>query len=149
MSSKRQDAITELLARLAGIQAVNGYQTNAGLKIFENETPALGPDDEPVALALMIQDDRPGYQGERVQIALPVRIEGHASISTDGPWLAAEAVVADIKKAVETDHDLSRTLIDRGLERGTTALLKRADGSTTVGFAVEYVLNFSEPWGAP
>lgn len=145
--SKRQLALTELQERLEGIASAAGYQTDAGALIFIGEAPALGESDPTEALAIVIQPDEPGFQGEKVAITLPIEV--WALAKTTEPWATVEAVIADIKKAVETDHDLGGTLLPRGLERGPTQTLAREDGQQYVGAAVAYRLRYAESWGAP
>lgn len=145
--SKRQLALTELQTRLQNILVAKGYQTDAGDMIFIGEAPALGENDPTEALAIVIQPDEPGHQGEKVAITLPVEV--WALAKTTEPWATVEAVIADIKRAVETDRDLGGTLLARGLERGSTQTLAREDGQQYVGAAVAYRLRYAESWGAP
>jgi hypothetical protein len=76
-----------------------------------------------------------------------VEIQAHSKSGTATPWATVEAVLADIKTAVEQDHDLAGTLNHNGLERGTTRVVKREPGSTTVGTGVEYRLQYAESLG--
>lgn len=145
--SKRQLALTELQTRLQNITVAKGYQTDAGDLIFIGEAPALGESDPTEALAIVIQPDEPGFQGEKVVIRLPVEV--WAIAKTTEPWGTVEAVVADIKTAIETDRDLAGTLLPRGLERGVTQALQREDGQQYVGASVAYRLVYAEEWGAP
>ena len=68
---------------------------------------------------------------------------------TESPWSTVEAIVADIKKAIETDQDLAGTLLPRGLTRGKTRPFDRESGGEFVGAGVEYRLLYAEEWGAP
>jgi len=147
--SNRQAALAALRTRLEQILVANDFQTDAGKRVFFAEAPTLGPDDEPAAIAIFPQEDQPGYQGEQVAIVLPVRVEANVRADSENPGATVEAVIADIKKAVELDHDLGRTVSQRGLERGTTAPFDREEGSAFVGAAVTYLLRFPEVWGRP
>lgn len=145
--SRRQLALQELQNRVAGISTDAGFQTDAGGQVFIGEAPTLGPDDLDAAIAIVIRPDEPGFQGEQAVIRLPVELQAIAK--TTEPWATVEAVIADIKRAVETDHDLGGTLLARGLERGITQPLDREDGSEFIGASVGYRLVYKETWGAP
>jgi len=146
--SNRGDALTVLVARLAEITAANGYSSDAGLKLFIGEQPVMGPSDPEASIAVVVRPDEPGYQGENVDIILPVGLQAIVK-STAGAWVTIENTIADIKRAVETDHDLGGTLKPRGLVRGVTRPLDRESGSEYVGAEVEYRLNYGERWGQP
>ena len=147
--SARQQALATLRTRVQGILVAEGFQTNAGGLVFLAEKPHLGPDDPGEAIAIEVLPDEPGHQGEKVALTLPIAVQAIVKADLDDPGMTVEAVIADIKNAVETDHDLGGTLLPRGLERGVTAQLDREDGSTFVGAAVGYRLRFTEDWGAP
>ena len=147
--SARQQALAVLIARLEGISTGAGFQTDVGQRVFVMEAPTLGPDDPESAIALVIGEDEPGYQGENVVVRLPVQVQAHAPANLEDPWGSVEAIIADIKKAVETDHDLGGTLVKRGLERASTSPLAREEGSQYVGAGVAYRLVMREGWGTP
>lgn len=150
MSSKREDVIRALRDRIALISVTNGYNTNAGQKIFLGETPTLGPNDPAAALALVVGTDESGYQGENVVSNLPVEVQAIVKADVSDPLLMIEAVIADIKRAVELpDRTFGGLLINRGLKRGSTRPFEREAGSEYVGAAVEYVATLAEGWGAP
>ena len=146
-TSNRQRALTVLQDRLAGISMAAGYQTDAGQCIFIGEAPLLGESDPDAAIVISIQPDEPGFQGEKVAISLPVSVQAIAK--AEQPWATIEAVLADIKTAVETDRDLDGTLLRRGLERGSTQTIDRDEGSTYIGASILYRLRYAESWGAP
>lgn len=147
--STRETAIDEMRTRLRNILVANGYNTDVGQVVMLGEQPEFGPDDPDAVVALIVGDDVPGYQGEHVVVMLPVEAQAIVKADVDDPWTTVEAVIADIKKAVETDRDLGGSLVRRGLERGTTRPFDRESGSTFVGAGVEYRLQFKELWGAP
>lgn len=148
--SKRQDILAELLTRLEQITTDNGFQTDAGNTVFIGLVPALGPDDPTTALAVILDADaNPGHQGENIVIRLPLKIHALIQVNTENPYERVEAILADIKKAIETDHNLSGILSPRGLERGVTQCAYREQGSEFGGGYVEYRLVFLEQWGNP
>jgi hypothetical protein len=153
--SVRSEAITEIRARLTRIRTANGFLTEVGQQLFVGERPTLGPGDPVATIALQILEDEVGHQGEHIVSVVPVTAEAIVQADADDPWSTVEAVIADIKKAIETDlsgnrdYDLSGKLVRHGLERGPTAPLDREEGSVFVGAGVTYRLMLRERWGAP
>ena len=149
--SVRSDALTELRTRLATILESGGFNSDAGAVIFIGETPVAGPGDPDASLAIVVGEDSPGFQGEHVVVDLPVDVQVIVKASTDtwGSWLTVEDIIADVKTAIEIDHDLDGTLIRRGLERGSVTPHDRDSGSEFVGASVRYILKMAETWGAP
>lgn len=147
--STRSAALAELRDRVEDILKAGGYETDAGALVFLGEQPTLGPSDPAAAIAIMPLEDTTGYQGVNVDITLPVDVQAIVKADVDDPWVTVEAIIGDIKKAVETDHDLDGMLKPRGLERGSVRPLDREPGSEYVGAAVQYRLRMVEGWGKP
>jgi xanthine dehydrogenase iron-sulfur cluster and FAD-binding subunit A len=148
--SKRRLVVAELVRRLERITVGNGFNTDAGRTIFLGETPTLGADDPTSVLAVMIRDEELGHQGENVVVRLPLDVQALVKVSAEGPFVVLEAVIEDLKRAVEeADRTLGGLLVRRGLVRGPVRALEREQGSEYIGAAVEYVAAFAEEWGAP
>ena len=147
--STRETAIGEMRTRLENILVASGFNTDVGQVVMLGEQPVFGADDPTAVVSLIVGQDSAGYQGEHVVVELPVEAQAIVKADVDDPWTTVEAVIADIKKAVETDRDLGGALIRRGLERGATRPFDRESGSEFVGAGVEYRLKFKELWGAP
>lgn len=147
--SQRQKAIATLRTRVRNIRTGLGFQTNVGETVILGERPALGDSDPDAAVVMVVGEDDITHQAEDVTTWVPVGIQALAKASIDDPWMTVEAVIADIKQAVEIDHDLGGTLPRRGLERVSVAPLDREEGSTFVGAVVAYRLLTKEKWGAP
>lgn len=152
--SVRQAALALLVSRVELISVANGYQTNAGEHVSVGETVTLGPDDPEASIAVLIAPDAPGHQMENVVVELPLEVaavvrEGSAVLTEFGrySWFTVEAIVADIKRAVEQDRNLGGTVIE--LKRGPVRPFDREAGSEFVGAGVEYVLKYVERWGQP
>lgn len=146
---KRQAILEALRDRLEAITTANGFRTNAGQTVCLGETPALGPDDATVAIAIVVGDDEPRFQGEHVFVSLPIGVQALAQADLDDPYLAIEAVLGDIKEAVELEDRTLGGLVPRSIDRGSTRTLEREPGSTTVGVELEYSAPYTEVWGAP
>lgn len=149
MASRRQLILEAIRTRLEAIQIDDGFQTNAGSQLFMGEAPTLGEDDPDVAIAIVVGDDNPSYQGEQTMLAMPVMVQAIAKADLDDPYVAAEAVLADIKKAVELADRTLDGLVRRQIQRGATRTLPREPGSTTVGIGITYVAPYTELWGTP
>ena len=149
MASRRQQVLAALVARVQAITVDDGFNTDAGTAVYLGETPMLGPDDPLVAIALIVGDDDPGYQGEHVFVKLPIEIQGVAFADQTDSWMAVEAVIEDIKRAVELEDRSLGKLLRSELERGPTRTLRREPGSSTVGAGVTYLAPIAEKWGTP
>ncbi len=155
---KRRAAIAVVLARLAAITKAAGYSCDAGNKIVIGERPVFGPDDETSLLAIVPGDTVEDWQGEHVVYTLPVNVAAVVFVEGEeetAAWLAVEALLADIKRAVELGDDqdprrnLGGILVAEGLSRGSTRTIARPEGAQYVGAAVEYRMLLTELWGNP
>lgn len=147
--SNRQELLEAFKTRVSAIAKADGFQTDAGLTVFLGDLPTLGPDDPPEAIAIMVGDDEPRYQGAQILIRLPVLLVALVKAELDEPWAAVEAILADLKTAVELpDRTLGGT-VKRQIERGVTRTLPREMGSTTIGAAITYWCPYVEVYGAP
>jgi len=159
-TSKRQAALTDLLGRLAFIQKAKGYNTDAGTRIFEGEAPRFGESDPSAALAVFVGDDAPEPAGGTIRTRVPIEIWATVPAGLGSPLMAVEALIADIRTAVEIEKDggVDRSLgvvkgetatMPTGLDRGSCRPLRREEGSAYVGASVEYVARFETRWGTP
>jgi hypothetical protein len=149
MASNRESILAALLARVGAIQIAAGFTSDAGLAVTLGESPLLGPDDPDVAIAILVNDDDPKYQGMQIMIRLPVSIQALANPNLADPWLAVEALLGDIKRAVELEDRTLGGLVKRQIERGPTRTVLREPGSTVVGAQVTYICPYTECWGNP
>lgn len=148
--SDRRDVIEWFLTRCQLITVANGFNTNAGNNAHLGEVPELGPDDGGQAIAIIIGDDVPSAQDfgpETVELQLPIDIQALTIADLDDPHLAIEDLVADIKTTIEADVAQPAPIKD--LDRGSTSVLEREEGSTVVGLSVAYTVTMFETWGAP
>lgn len=147
-TSTRQAILEALLARVGRITVENGYATDAGLTVYFGESPILGEDDPLSALALIVNDDLPQDQnGTDVLTVLPIDIQALARADATNPWLTVEAVIADIRAAVEAGDRSLGKLLARNLLRGRTRRLQREPGASTIGAAVQYTAIYLDTWG--
>jgi hypothetical protein len=159
-TSKRKAALLELKGRLGYIQVAKGFNTDAGLHIFVGEWPRLGPDDAREVLAIAVGDETIEVTDSRIISKLPVEVWALVPGETENPQLAIEDIITDIKQAVEVEENPTQTralgmmeagvpigTTPKGLSRGVTRSLRRSEGSSFVGAAVEYELTFEESWG--
>lgn len=155
MNSKRIGALTELRRRLERITRANDFATDAGQTVFLGEAPGLGHHDPEVAIAVVVGDSTEAHRGmsDVIESVVVVSLQAFARSAPAhkvDPFLAAEDVVADIKRAVELeDRSLEGWCLSTGMSRGAVRPARRMEGSEYVGAAVDYVLTFEERWGHP
>jgi len=149
MGSRREHILEELRTRLKVIRTAAGYATDAGETVFMGEAPELGPDDPPQAIAIVVEDETPDHVAENVHSLLPVTIAALAKANLEEPWMTAEAVLADIKRAVELADRTLGGAVRLRMERGITRTMQREAGSETVGIAIQYRCPIVEKWGDP
>lgn len=164
--SRRQQVLEVLLRRLQRITTANGFTTNAGQAAFLMLAPRTGPGDARELVAIRVGDDE--IQGQQAQVAYRLPLECQALVDAeqlDAPWTSVEAVLRDLKRAVELPQEgtaekaLAEGLrfreADGGrllagfLERGQTVTLERDPGSAVVGVSITYIAPLVERWGEP
>ena len=148
MATRRELILSEFVERLQKIRTADGYATDAGALILLGQVVALGPDDPPAAIAIVPQDDVPVHQGVQHFIRWPIEIQAIANPELDKAWLMVEAMLGDIKRAVETVDRTLANLVPRTIERGATRILPREPGVAVVGVGITYVVPYAESWGA-
>jgi hypothetical protein len=146
--TKRQAILTALVARVSAIAIAAGFATDAGATVFLGEAAELGPDDPDAAIALVLEDDSPQDKGY-LYVQLPIAVAALAKADLETPWLTIEAIVGDIKRAVEHEDRTLGGLLKGPMTRGATRTLTREPGSTTVGASVTYICSYVEAWGDP
>lgn len=147
--STRQTILEAFVGRLEGIQVATGSTGDLGHHVFVGETPTLGENDEPYALAVVLQPERQEWQGKKVWTVLPVEVQVLVPVG-ESAWKANEAGIADVKRALEVDHDLGG-LLDAHfpMKRGPVLPYVRESGGQTTGATLTYELTFQEGWGTP
>ena len=150
--TRRQLIIETLFARVQGIRQADGFATDCGAQAVIGEVSELGPDDPEQAISFNVGDEELLWQGpgKAFMVKLPFSIRA-LSRADEEPWKTVEAIVGDIKRAVEkaTDYTLGGLIDSQGLERGHVVSLDRQPGSATVGAAVIYRVSFKEGFGQP
>lgn len=145
--STRQRILEVLRARLQAIATADGFQTDVGDRVFLGEVVSLADADH--ALALVAQEDEVGRIGENVQLVLPVQVQAWALASLDEPWGRVEAMIADIKRAIELPDRTLGGLVPARITRRSTRAIERQEGSLVVGATVTYAAPYAEGWGTP
>lgn len=148
-ASRRQLIVLEFLNRLSAIKQSEGFQTDAGFRVYLGEVLALDNDDPDAVIALVVRDDIPGRTMENVSITLPMEIQAVAKADINQPLLAAEALIADIKKAIELPDRFLGGLLKERITRSQTRSLPREAGSPTVGISITYLVPYVEAFGRP
>lgn len=155
MATSRQLLLEALRGRLRAIRTSDGFQTDVGASddtLIIGESVELGPDDPAVAIAMVVGDEEPQRNGENVFSELPIEFQALVRVSNDGfsaAYLAAEALVSDIKRALELSDRSVGGLVRPRLERGVVRTVPRESGSQTVGVGITYLAPRVEAWGNP
>lgn len=147
----RSRIIAVLFGRVKRIRVANGFATNCGESAVIGEVSELGPDDPEDAISFNVGDDELEWQGPALAfyVKLPISIRALSKADCE-PWKRVEAIVGDIKRAIETTDFTLGGLIDaRALERGPVVSLDRESGSKTIGAGVIYRVSWKEGWGTP
>ncbi len=145
--SVRLTIITAVRDRLAGISVEAGYRTDVGARVFVNERPDLGPDDPVNAIAMLIGDFDPTYQGVCVYGPLPIEIQALSRAALDDFYVEAERVLADIVQAIETEDRALGGILTGRIEGGLVRTVPRDPGMTTAGVSITYVFPYRRAWG--
>lgn len=150
LTSRRRLVLAALLARLEAITANDAaYETDAGQAVCIGDPQPLGEHDPSQAIAVIIGDDDPQPQtAGAFLVSTPIEIVALREVDPTDPWLPVEAVLADIKRAVEQSDQSFGGLVSR-ITRGTTRALPRDPGATTAAVSITYVLTWKEAWGNP
>ena len=150
MSSKRYSFLAALRTRLEQITVANGFNTDCGSSILMGEDPIFGPADPESYVAIVVGEDTPHHQAENVASVLSIGIQAIVKADSEAPLLLIEAVIEDIKRAVELEDRTFGRLLSKGtFVRGATRPLERAAGAEYVGAVVEYRGQLVEGWGTP
>lgn len=150
--SRRQRIVDDFLTKLGGIEVGNEFRTDAGKALFAGWIPELGTDkgDPELAIALIVGEDTVTWSGMKSLITLPIEIHALAKAqSRTESWLEVEALVADVKQAIEVEDELLGGLLTWRLMRGATRTRPRESGSLMVGAQLDYEVRYAESWGAP
>ena len=158
MASTRQLIAEEARRRLQRITVANGFDTDAGQHVSLGVVVVLSSADASQAIAIDIQDveidEDSGFgdpRGQDQPLRMSMSVQAIASADLDQPWIAAEQVLSDIKKAME-DPDVDSwpdAVKDFGPGSPRDSTLEREEGSTFVGAAANYAILYLETWGSP
>jgi hypothetical protein len=149
--SKRKRILAALVARLEAIHKADGFNTDAGDRVFRGYVPQLGPDDATPYLSLIAPDDTPGSQMVKVvqTLSIDIYVVGRVDLRGEDPDADVEDGIADVKKAIELeDRELGGLLCDR-LTRGVTRSFERESGTPLIGAIVAYQAKYTDVWGDP
>jgi hypothetical protein len=148
-TTRRLAILVALMERVAEITTANGFASDAGHTVLLGEKVEFGESDPEQAVAVVVLSDIPQHVGENVSMVMPVEFQAIAKADIDQPWIAAEQLLGDIKKAVELPDRTLGGLTPRFIKRGSTRVLPREPGATTVGVGVTYLVPYEEAFGKP
>jgi hypothetical protein len=145
----RRLLILQRLGALAGaVQKTNGYDTDAGLKVFIGAAPELGPTDPDFAIAIVPGDELTTEDG-RQSNAFVVEVQAIGKATAADAWIVLELLIGDLKHAIELEDRTLGSVLKGVMKRGPTRSLERPPGYTTIGSAISYVCPYVDEWGNP
>lgn len=149
--SKRQRILEAFRTRLEAIRLDDSearFFTDVGWCVYLQEFPELGPEDPDAAVAIVLPEDEVPAQMVNVVTRLPIEIHALAKVGdASRPWETVEAVLADIRRAIELEDRTLGGLLRDQMRRGPTKATEREPGSTTVGASITYPVLYVEGWG--
>jgi hypothetical protein len=148
MITRRLLILTRLAALASTITKANGYDTDAGLKVYIGGAPELGPDDPDYAIAIVPGDELATEDG-RISNSFPVAVQSIGKLSAADAWIGVELLLGDLKHAIELEDRTLGSILKGVMKRGPTRTLERPPGSTTIGLEVFYTCPYLDEWGNP
>ena len=145
----RRLLILERLGALAGtITKANGYDSDAGQKVFIGASPELGPADPDFAIAIVPGDELAVEDG-RISNTFPVAVQAIGKAEAADAWINLELLLGDLKAAIELEDRTLGAILKGVMKRGPTRTLERPPGATTIGVEVFYQCPYVDEWGNP
>lgn len=142
----RQQIMTAVAARLAGILVASGYETNLGENVFEWRDPSLQASELPALVYRDISDDRIEIldlmgADSHTQMGLTCEIELHGSEGSTTP-ATLRSMIADVISAIGTDMTWGGLALFTEYLSDETSV-GQADkimGMTTVRIRINYIM---------
>lgn len=148
--SIRRQILDVYATRMAAVQGVNGFFTEAGRAVYVGEIPGLTTEDPDDGIAIVGGPDDWTQQGKAFFVAWPITIWAITKADREAPYLALENTLADITRAFELADMTLGGLVMQPVRRTSPRLtLEREPGSLVVGVGVTYTNDFKEGWGNP
>lgn len=148
MITRRVLILQRFGALLGTIQVANGFDTDAGLKVYIGAAPELGPTDPDYAIVVVPRDELATEEG-RIANVIPVEVQAIGKVTIPDAWIGVELLLGDIKGAVELEDRTLGSILKGVMKRGPTRTLEREPGSTTIGTAIVYTCPYVDEWGNP
>lgn len=137
-----------LVARCQNITIANGYNTNAGQRVFLGRRSFMSRESFPSVCVIRGTDSVKERTVERVKLLLPVTVEGLLAQDTTDVGSDEEELLADLKQAVlTTDIRLGGLAIKT--EYVGSGLLQRDDAATYIGVELTLEVTYIEFLGDP
>jgi hypothetical protein len=137
-----EDVTNQVVALLDRIRQMNGFNTDIGLKIFNNRTKPVG-DDEPPCIVLLEGDERVEATNMRrdlngteiaclAKVVQPYVVIAWDKCDPDSPGISANKMQRDIGKALFAAGDKLGTMSDVEIKYTGKDTGSRADGVALV-----------------
>ena len=153
MATRRQQIITEIVARLQAITKANGFETDAGEHVFVGEIVRFGENDPDSAINVVVGEEISVSQRVKVIYDFTLDLQALFKADLDDTWERIELTIGDIKRAVELDDRTLDGAVNgngqSGLERVGATTIPREPGSPVIGASVTYNARCNDTWGSP
>lgn len=142
--------INACFARLQAVQVANGFNTDAGLRVYRGRRTFDFEGDYPV-FSVWSPENTPAdnRHNERHDLTLSVVVEGHALADLDNPNDAAQDLLGDIKQALFLAADRTMGNLVADLRWTAEATEVPEDGGQVVSVRVFAEASYPELYGDP
>ncbi len=153
MASRRLYILEALAETLEQITLINGFNTDAGLKVELGQDLDLAEADPDAAIVIVPGAERFDPTQTKLYSEWPLAIRAVVKADLDQPWVTAEMIIADIERAVEVADRTFGDLVNfngaHGLILDSIASFERAPGSSVVGMEALFIAKLQRSWGDP
>lgn len=143
----------DIKARLQGILATNGSETNIGTTVFMGRRKILADEEAPCIIVTEsgddLEDEAGRYRSALVKVSVEYQIDGYDACDPDNPNVKAHAMIRDIKRAIFKGGDRTMggktvSVSYRGRDIGP-----RPDGAAFVMVRVTIRVSYAEDLANP
>ncbi len=148
MITRRLLILERLGALAATITKANGFDSDAGARVYIGATPELGPADPDYAIAIVPNDELATEEG-RISNTFAVEVQAIGKADAADAWINLELLLGDLKKAIELEDRTLGSILKGVMKRGPTRTIERVPGATTIGAGIFYTCPYVDEWGNP
>ena len=147
MATQVDNILAAFEQRFKHISKINGFNTNAGLHIFDSRTYFDWQNkDEFPAISIFWPDERVEASNEvnKVLQVMSVVVEAHAIASTLNPGQIMRELIADIKQASINPQDLTLSGLVKSIKPVELITQAQTDSNHIVSVRLSYEVRYIE-----